>query len=117
MADIKNENSLQTAEPVIYKTENTVPETATTVNKIENSVYEAESKPRRYTKTLIFSPEEYKQLNAIYEARVDSGLTTDWNNFLRQLCDYTLNQLWKERVFAVPVNTPVVFKNTFKPLD
>ena len=77
------------------------------------------AEPKRHMKTVIFNPEEFKQLENICQARITSGITSDWNHFVRQLMDYALNNRWQKPdgyVFARPENSTVNLKNTFENL-
>lgn len=76
--------------------------------------------PKRFAKTINFAPAEFKALEQICTARIESGISTDWNHFLRQMIDYTLNERWKKPngyIFARPENSQVTLKNTFENLS
>lgn len=59
----------------------------------------APAKKSRETKTVSFKniPEpgqpqsEFDYLDAIVQARIEAGITQDWNQFIRQCIDYTVN--------------------------
>lgn len=74
--------------------------------------------PKRYTKTAIFSPEEFKYLDEICEARITALITRDWNHFLRQMTDFAVNgKHLGTAKFATPDIDPVFLKDAFcKPV-
>jgi hypothetical protein len=73
--------------------------------------------PKRFAKTINFAPAEFIALEKICAARIESGISTDWNHFLRQLIDYAINDRSKVYKFARPENSEVTLKNTFEIMD
>lgn len=74
----------------------------------------AVKKPSRYTKTATFAPDEFTYLEAVFEARKQSGLTDDWNHFIRQCIDFAVNgKTLGSATFATPDLAPVFLKDGF----
>jgi hypothetical protein len=89
----------------------------------------AEKKPAkrsRETKTVSFyttvqpgnTQSEFEYLDEILQARIDSGITQDWNHFIRQCVDYAVNNQFTPKhtggiIFARPQLPPVLLKDAF----
>jgi hypothetical protein len=62
---------------------------------------------------------EWREIDKIVKARVEAGITRDWNHFLRQCLDFSVNynyykNLDHEQNFGVPENTSLIqFKDAF----
>jgi hypothetical protein len=74
--------------------------------------------PSRFTKTVAFSPDEFAYIDAIFKARETSGITDDYNHFIRQCIDYTLNNEFNTSAtggvsFAKPPIPKFYLKNGF----
>lgn len=62
------------------------------------------AKPKkRVTKSVVFNLDEFDLLEQILDERKKSGRTADWNAFLRQCIEFTINNQpnWE---FAVPAH-------------
>lgn len=59
-------------------------------------------KKSRETKTLSFTLAEFEYIDKIYQARKESGLNEDYNQFLRQCVDFAINHdAVKGKLFSV----------------
>lgn len=72
----------------------------------------------RETKTVSFNLEEFAYADAVVYARIKSGITDDWNHFLRQCVDFAINNEFAEKglqgmYFARPNIPRLHLKNAF----
>lgn len=74
-------------------------------------------KPKtREQKTINLSIAEFEHLEKIVSARMQAGITNDWNHFLRQCVDFSINlqAAGGKATFAVPDGvTPMLLNNAF----
>lgn len=74
-------------------------------------------KPKtREQKTINLSLPEYEHLEKIVSARIQAGITNDWNHFLRQCVDFSINlqAAGGKATFAVPDTVaPQLLNNAF----
>lgn len=79
----------------------------------------AAPKPKsRETKTLSFTPAEFEYIDKIFQARKESGLNDDYNQFLRQCVDFAVNHdavrhLYSKVSFARPGVPHLFLKDAF----
>lgn len=79
----------------------------------------AAPKPKsRETKTLSFTPAEFEYIDKIFQARKESGLNDDYNQFLRQCVDFAVNydavrKLYSKVSFARPDVPHLFLKEAF----
>lgn len=62
-------------------------------------------------KSIEFLELEIKHINTIVDARIKIGVSENWNHFLRQCVDFSINynKQFKEKKFGVPPNTPLFY--------
>ena len=114
----KGENS-EIPEPVktVNNTLDEKPKVVNTVNRkkvqskktVHNRIQDS-----RITKTSVYSAEEMKYLDHIYQARLASKLSRDWNHFIRQCVDFACNgRMLHKAIFGVPAIKPEPLNDAF----
>lgn len=100
-----NTEETQKTEKIVPEAEN-IQVTETPAAEVQQTTSEDNNpvKPKkRMTKSVVFTMEEFEHLDKVLDYRKETGRTTDWNAFIRQCIEFTVNNQsnWE---FAVPAN-------------
>ena len=102
------------------ETESTTPLSENDATKVENAEIKtdktenAEINTKRVAKTVNFTDtKEFEHINSIVTARIEAGITRDWNHFIRQSIDYTINSKFFDADFATGKEDFYLLKDAF----
>jgi len=111
--NIENENNEQITVIENEKHEETVTEKVLKTEKAEN---ESGKTKKRFSMTVNFTSEnEFKHVDKIVQERIAAGATINYNHFLRQCIDFTINhgKVFGKQYFGIPEHEHKLLKDAY----